>query len=75
MKMGDLSTQRICGIGTINLSFTYGKTIALVDVLFVPRFRKNLVSGGCLNTVGFKRVIDLVIFSWFVSFECDKIFF
>jgi len=25
VKMGDLSTQRICGIGTINLSFTSGK--------------------------------------------------
>ena len=49
----DLSTQRICRIGTVNLSFTSGKIITLVDVLFV-RLRKNLVSRGCLNSTGFK---------------------
>ena len=62
MKMGYLSTQRICGIGTVNLSFISGKTITLVDVLFVPRLRKNLVSGGCLNTAGFKQVIGFGYF-------------
>ena len=70
VKMGDLSTQRICWIGTVNLSFTSGKTITLVDVLFVPRLRKNFVSGGCLNTAGFKQVYesDKFILSRFDTF-------
>ena len=58
MKMGNRSIQRICGIGVVNLNFTSGKTISLND-LFVPGLRKNLVSGGCLNTAGFKQVYEL----------------
>ena len=69
-------TGKSGGIGIVNLCFTSGKTITLVDVLFVPRLRKNLVSGVCLNTAGFKQVIGFgYFFSCFLSFECDKIIF
>ncbi|KAJ9559909.1 hypothetical protein OSB04_005069 [Centaurea solstitialis] len=49
MKMRDESTSQVCGVRTINLSFTYGKSINLSNVFFVPRIHKILVSGGCLN--------------------------
>ncbi|KAJ9553540.1 hypothetical protein OSB04_017585 [Centaurea solstitialis] len=55
VKMGDESTAKVCGVGIVNLTFTSGKTITLNNVLFVPRLRKNLVSGGCLNSAGFKQ--------------------
>jgi len=40
------------GLEQLTLVLLLEKTITLVDVLFVPRFRKNLLSGGCLNTAG-----------------------
>ncbi|KAJ9556386.1 hypothetical protein OSB04_011000 [Centaurea solstitialis] len=58
VKMGDESTAKVCGVGIVNLTFTSGKTITLNHVLFVPRLRKNLVSGGCLNSAGFKQVYE-----------------
>ncbi|KAJ9535802.1 hypothetical protein OSB04_un001045 [Centaurea solstitialis] len=70
VKMGDESTAKVCGVGIVNLSFTSGKTIILDHVLFVPRLRKNLVSGGCLNSAGFKQVYesDKFILSRFGTF-------
>ena len=50
------------GLEQLTLVLLLKKTITLVDVLFVPRFRKNLVSGGCLNTAGFKQVIGFGYF-------------
>ncbi|KAJ9547314.1 hypothetical protein OSB04_019857 [Centaurea solstitialis] len=70
VKMGDESTAKVCGVGIVNLTFTSGKTITLNNVLFVPRLRKNLVSGGCLNSAGFKQVYesDKFILSRFGTF-------
>ena len=59
VKMGDKSTSQVCVIGIVTFSFTSGKTITLVDILFVPILRKNLVNGGCLNSAGFKQVYEL----------------
>ncbi|KAL4561507.1 hypothetical protein LXL04_033674 [Taraxacum kok-saghyz] len=70
VMMGDDSSQQICGYGIVNLQFTSGKTIKLCDVLFVPKLRKNLVSGGCLNSDGFKQV-DLCDFHGTPSL-CNK---
>ena len=81
VMMGDDSSQQICGYGIVNLQFTSGKTIKLCDVLFVPKLRKNLVSGGCLNSDGFKQVYEsdkyiLSRFGVFIGFGyfCNRMF-
>lgn len=54
--MGNSSTSRIEGKGKIILKMTFGKELALNDVLHVPDIRKNLVSGSLLSKHGFKLI-------------------
>ncbi|PWA89720.1 zinc finger, CCHC-type [Artemisia annua] len=58
LRMADEGVKPILGNGVVNLLFTSGKTITLCDVLYVPKVRKNLVSSGLLNRLGYKQVID-----------------
>ena len=45
LHMGNSSSAKVVGKGTIELKFTSGKMVTLIDVLYVPDIRKNLVSG------------------------------
>ncbi|GJY24066.1 zinc finger, CCHC-type containing protein [Tanacetum coccineum] len=45
LYMGDESTKPILGSGNVVLEFSFGKTIALVNVVYVPGLRKNVMSG------------------------------
>ncbi|KAL0413413.1 UNVERIFIED_CONTAM: Retrovirus-related Pol polyprotein from transposon TNT 1-94 [Sesamum radiatum] len=65
LHMGNESSSPVVGVGSVVLEFTSGKTINLSNVLYVPRLRKNLVSGSVLNKCGFRQVFesDKYIFS------------
>ncbi|GKC68635.1 zinc finger, CCHC-type containing protein, partial [Tanacetum coccineum] len=43
LHMGDESTKPILGRGNVVLEFSSGKTITLVNVVYVPGLRKNLI--------------------------------
>ncbi|GJU83399.1 zinc finger, CCHC-type containing protein [Tanacetum coccineum] len=58
VKMGNVSTEPIEGIGRVLLTFTSGKTLCLDNVLYVPGIRKNLVSEIVLNKCGYKQVLE-----------------
>jgi len=60
--LGDSNTIPVLGKGKVLLKLTYGKTLALNDVLHVPSIRVNLIFVALLSKVGVK-----------VSFESDKI--
>jgi hypothetical protein len=47
--MGNSFIVVVQGKGTMNLEFTYEKVLALTDVYFAPKNRKNPASGGLLN--------------------------
>ena len=40
------------------LKMTSGKELTLTNVLYVPKIRKNLVSGSLLNSHGFRLVFE-----------------
>ena len=60
--LGDLRTTQVQGKGKDILKLTFGKTLALNDVLHAPSSRVNLVFEALLGKVGVK-----------ISFESDKI--
>ncbi|KAD5317897.1 hypothetical protein E3N88_17843 [Mikania micrantha] len=45
IKMGNVATEPIKGLGKVKLAFTSGKCLCLDNVLYVPGIRKNLLSG------------------------------
>nr|GEY30663.1 zinc finger, CCHC-type [Tanacetum cinerariifolium] len=57
VKMRNIATGPIKGIGHVLLTFTYGKPLCLDNVLYVPGIRKNLVSKIVLNKCGYKQVL------------------
>ncbi|XP_026451934.1 uncharacterized protein LOC113352315 [Papaver somniferum] len=50
---------KVIGKGTVELSFTSGKTVTLTNVLHVPGIVKNLVSGELVMNAGFKTYGDV----------------
>ena len=58
LKMGNVATEPIKGLGNVKLVFTSGKCIYLNNVLYVPGIRKNLLSGVVLNNCGYKQVYE-----------------
>ncbi|KAK9125656.1 hypothetical protein Scep_014502 [Stephania cephalantha] len=58
LYMGNSSSSIVEGKGTVKMKFTSGKVITLLDVLYVPDIRKNLVSGPLQNKKGFKLVFE-----------------
>ncbi|GJU60145.1 zinc finger, CCHC-type containing protein [Tanacetum coccineum] len=58
LYMGDDHFAPIHGKGSVALEFSSGKTITLFNVLYVPKLRKNLVSGPMLNKCGYKQVYE-----------------
>ncbi|KAD5961709.1 hypothetical protein E3N88_13182 [Mikania micrantha] len=58
IKMGNVATEPIKGLGKVKLVFTSGKCLCLDNVLYVPWIRKNLLSGIMLNNCGYKQVLE-----------------
>ncbi|GJT03094.1 zinc finger, CCHC-type containing protein [Tanacetum coccineum] len=58
LHMGDESTKPILGRGNVVLEFSSGKTTTLVNVVYLTRLRKNLMSGPVLNKCGYKQVYE-----------------
>ncbi|KAL0348975.1 UNVERIFIED_CONTAM: hypothetical protein Sangu_1125300 [Sesamum angustifolium] len=56
--MGNSATAGVMGKGKVLLKLTSGKILALLDVLYVPSLRRNLISGSLLNKVGLKIVLE-----------------
>ena len=56
LTMGNSSTSKVVGQGTVVLKMTSGKELTLKNVLHVPDIRKNLISGSLLSKNGFKLV-------------------
>nr|GEW53818.1 putative reverse transcriptase domain-containing protein [Tanacetum cinerariifolium] len=56
--MGNDHFSPVHGKGSVALEFSFGKTITLFNVLYVPKLRKNLVSGPMLNKCGYKQVYE-----------------
>ncbi|KAL0337712.1 UNVERIFIED_CONTAM: hypothetical protein Scaly_2046300 [Sesamum calycinum] len=44
--MGNSTTAEVLGKGKILLKLTSGKTLALIDALYVPSLRRNLISSS-----------------------------
>ena len=79
--MGNGARAAICGVGTVDLKLTSGKTVQLKNVHHVPSINKNLVSGSLLCKDGFKLVFESnkCVISKFGSFlgkgyDCDGLF-
>nr|GEV89276.1 zinc finger, CCHC-type [Tanacetum cinerariifolium] len=53
--MGDDHFAPVHGKRSVALEFISRKTITLFNVLYVPKLRKNLVSGPMLNKCGYKQ--------------------
>nr|GEX22474.1 zinc finger, CCHC-type [Tanacetum cinerariifolium] len=58
LYMGDDHFAHVQSKGSMELEFSYGKTITLFNVLYVPKLHKNLVSGHMLNKCGYKQVYE-----------------
>nr|GEU76737.1 hypothetical protein [Tanacetum cinerariifolium] len=58
LYIGDEHFVPVHGKGSVALEFSSGKTITLFNVLYVPKLRKNLVSGPVLNKCGYKQVYE-----------------
>ncbi|KAK4383708.1 Retrovirus-related Pol polyprotein from transposon TNT 1-94 [Sesamum angolense] len=56
--MGNSTTAGVMGKGKVLLKLTSRKILALLDVLYVPSLRRNLISGSLLNKVGLKIVLE-----------------
>nr|GEW89508.1 Ty1-copia retrotransposon protein [Tanacetum cinerariifolium] len=49
---------RVIGKGKVFIKFTFGKTLALNNVLYVPSLRRNMVSGSLLVRAGLKVTLE-----------------
>ncbi|GJU33876.1 zinc finger, CCHC-type containing protein [Tanacetum coccineum] len=58
VMMSDNHTLKVIGSGHVEIQFTFGKKLTLMNVLHVPNIRKNLVSGFKLCKSGVKAVIE-----------------
>ncbi|KAL6313819.1 hypothetical protein AAG906_010238 [Vitis piasezkii] len=58
VQMGNEGRSKVLGKGTIEVAFTSGKKVTLINVLYVPDMNKNLVSGDLLGKPGIKAVFE-----------------
>ncbi|GJY37962.1 zinc finger, CCHC-type containing protein [Tanacetum coccineum] len=58
LYMGDDHFTLVYGKGSVVLEFSSGKSITLFNVLYIPKLRKNLISGPVLNKCGYKQVYE-----------------
>nr|GEZ75015.1 hypothetical protein [Tanacetum cinerariifolium] len=59
LHIGNESTALVHGRGCVDLRFSSGKVVSLLNVLYVPNNRKNLVSSSVLNNCGYKQSLRL----------------
>ncbi|KAL0536604.1 hypothetical protein IC582_025557 [Cucumis melo] len=59
----DHHTTKVASIGEVELKFTFGKMLALKEVLHSSEIRKNLVSEYLFNKVGFTQTIGSDLFT------------
>ncbi|KAL0349971.1 UNVERIFIED_CONTAM: hypothetical protein Sradi_4146300 [Sesamum radiatum] len=55
---GNSATARVLDKGKIFFKLTSGKTLALIDVLYVPSLHRNLISGSLLNKASLKILLE-----------------
>ncbi len=58
VQMGNNDTAKVKGKGTVELQFTSRKKLILINELYVPKIRKNLVFANLLCKKGVKVVIE-----------------
>nr|GEU38274.1 zinc finger, CCHC-type [Tanacetum cinerariifolium] len=58
LYMGNESIAIMHGCGCVDLRFSFGKVVCLLNVLHVPDKRKYLVSSSVLNNCGYKQVTE-----------------
>nr|GEW40045.1 zinc finger, CCHC-type [Tanacetum cinerariifolium] len=58
LHMGNESTALVHRRGYVDLRFSFGNVVSLLNVLHVPNIRKNLVLNIILNNCGYKQVIE-----------------
>nr|GEX38104.1 hypothetical protein [Tanacetum cinerariifolium] len=58
LHMRNESTALVHECGCVDLRFSSGKVVSLLNVLHVPNIRKNLVSSGVLKNYGYKQVTE-----------------
>ena len=58
IQMGNEGRSKVVGKGSVELNFTSGKKITLVNVLHVPEMNRNLVSGDLLGKPGVKTIYE-----------------
>nr|GEV53299.1 zinc finger, CCHC-type [Tanacetum cinerariifolium] len=58
LHMRNESTALVHERGCVDLRFSFGNIVSLLNVLHVPNKRKNLVSSSILNNCGYKQVIE-----------------
>ena len=58
IQMGNEVKSKVLGKGTIDVFFTSGKKVTLVNVLYVPDMNRNLISGDLLGKPGIKAVYE-----------------
>ena len=58
VQMGNSACINVAGQGVVELDFTSGKKLTLLNVLFVPDMRKNLISVDLLCKKGFRVVFE-----------------
>jgi hypothetical protein len=68
--MGNSSSTKVLGKGSVEIKFTSGKVLTLENVHYAPEVRKNLISADLLSRNGFKIVIE----SGIVTVTKGKIF-
>nr|XP_016471390.1 PREDICTED: uncharacterized protein LOC107793528 [Nicotiana tabacum] len=56
--MGNSTTVGVIGKGKVLLKLTFGKALALNNVLYVPSICRNLVSGALLKKAGLKLIFE-----------------
>ncbi|GKC81227.1 zinc finger, CCHC-type containing protein [Tanacetum coccineum] len=56
--MGNESTTLVHRRSCVDLRFSSGKVVSLLNILHVPNIRKNLGSSSVLNNCGYKQVIE-----------------
>lgn len=52
VKMGNETVSEVKGIGTVSLQTSDGRTVVLTNVRYIPKFSRNLISVGTLESQG-----------------------
>ena len=56
--MGNHNAAKVVGKGSVELKFTSGEKLTLLNVFHVPDLKKNLVAANLLCKKGFKVVLE-----------------